>query len=133
VDGLRRLSYLALLAGCLLATAPLEFLLRTRVYARWRRLLLAVAPGLLLGVGWDRYAVRHRQWSFDRRYLSGLRLVGLPIEEVLFFVVIPICAVLTLEAVRRRRPGWLIGDERLGNERSGDERLGDDEHPGGER
>ena len=111
MDGLRRLSYLALLVGCLLATAPLEFLLATRVYARWRRLVLAIAPGLLLGVGWDRYAVRHGQWSFDRRYLSGLRLAGLPIEEVLFFVVIPICAVLTLEAVRRRRPGWPIGDE----------------------
>jgi lycopene cyclase domain-containing protein len=129
MDGL---SYLALLAGCLLATAPLEFLLRTRVYARWRRLLIAIAPGLLLGVSWDRYAVAHRQWSFDRRYLSGLRLAGLPIEEVLFFVVIPVCAVLTLEAVRRRRPGWLIGDERLGDEPIGDERLGD-EHLGDER
>ncbi len=126
MDGLRRLSYLALLAGCLLATAPLEFLLRTRVYARWRRLLIAIAPGLLLGVSWDRYAVARRQWSFDRRYLIGLRLAGLPIEEVLFFVVIPICAVLTLEAVRRRRPGWPIGDERFGDDRFGDDRLGDE-------
>jgi lycopene cyclase domain-containing protein len=132
MDGLRRLSYLALLSGCLLATAPLEFLLRTRVYARWRRLLIAIAPGLLLGVSWDRYAVGHHQWSFDRRYLSGLRLVGLPVEEVLFFVVIPICAVLTLEAVRRRRPGWLVGDEHLGDEHLGNERFGD-EHFGGER
>jgi hypothetical protein len=30
---------------------------------------------------------------------------------VLFFVVIPVCAILTLEAVARRRPGWPIGDE----------------------
>jgi lycopene cyclase domain-containing protein len=111
VDWLRRLSYLGLLAGCLLATAPLELVLHTRVYARWRRLVPAVAPGLVLGVGWDLYAVHHRQWRFDRRYLSGLRVLGLPVEELLFFLVIPVCAVLTLEAVRRRRPGWLIGDE----------------------
>jgi hypothetical protein len=26
-------------------------------------------------------------------------------------VVIPTCAVLTLEAVRARKPHWLIGDE----------------------
>ena len=38
------LTYLALLAGCLVVTAPLELLLRVRVYARWRRLLAAVAP-----------------------------------------------------------------------------------------
>lgn len=108
---MRQLTYLAVLAGCLLGTLPLELALRVRVYARWRRLALALAPGLALGVAWDSYAVRHGHWHFDHRYLLGLNLAGLPVEEVLFFVVIPICAVLTLEAVRRRRPGWLIGDE----------------------
>jgi len=108
---MRHLTYLALLAGCLLGTAPLELLLRTRVYPRWRRLLIALLPGFVLGMGWDGYAVASRQWSFDRRYLVGLSVAGLPVEEVLFFVVIPLCAVLTLEAVRRRRPGWSIGDE----------------------
>ncbi len=108
---MRNLTYLAVLAGCLLGTLPLELVLRARVYARWRRLLAALAPGLVLGVAWDEYAVRHRQWHFDQRYLVGLRLAGLPLEEVLFFVVVPTCAILTLEAVRRRRPAWPIGDE----------------------
>lgn len=108
---MRQLSYLAVLAGCLLGTLPLELLLRVRVYTRWRRLLAALAPGLVLGVAWDRYAVGNGHWHFDQRYLTGLDLVGLPVEEVLFFVVIPICAILTLEAVARRRPGWVIGDE----------------------
>jgi lycopene cyclase domain-containing protein len=111
VDSIRHLSYLALLAGCLLGTAPLEILLRTRVYARWRRLLLALLPGLVLGIGWDYYAIHRHQWSFDHRYLVGLWIGGLPIEEALFFVVIPVCAVLTLEAVRRCRPGWSIEPE----------------------
>lgn len=110
-----RLSYLGLLVACLLGTAPLEIVLHTSVYSRWRRLLAALAPGLLLGIGWDLYAIHHGQWSFDRRYLTGVLIWGLPLEEALFFVVIPICAVLTLEAVRRRRPAWIIGDE-LGEE-----------------
>jgi lycopene cyclase domain-containing protein len=108
---MRHLTYLAVLAACLIGTAPLEFVLRTRVYRRWRRLLTAIAPGLILGVCWDVYAVRRRQWSFDWRYVTGIKVSRLPVEEVLFFVVIPVCAVLTLEAVRRRRPGWQIGDE----------------------
>jgi lycopene cyclase domain-containing protein len=108
---MRQLSYLAVLAACLLGTLPLELVLRARVYARWRRLAAALVPGLVLGVAWDLYAVRHGHWYFDRRYLVGLRLAGLPIEEVLFFVVIPICAVLTLEAVRRSRPDWSLDDE----------------------
>jgi len=107
----RHLTYLAVLAGCLLGTAPLELVLRTRVYTRWRRLVLALVPGFLLGAAWDVYAVGRHQWSFDWSYLVGVRLGGLPLEELLFFVVVPICAVLTLEAVRRCRPNWLIGDE----------------------
>ncbi len=35
---------------------------------------------------------------------------GLPVEEVLFFLVVPVAAVLTLEAVRTVR-GWPVGDE----------------------
>jgi lycopene cyclase domain-containing protein len=108
----RHLTYLAVLAACLIGTSPLEFVLRTGVYRRWRRLLLALVPGFLVGVGWDAYAVHTGQWSFDWRYLLGMRVAGLPLEELLFFLVVPTCAILTLEAVRRRRPTWRFGDER---------------------
>lgn len=106
------LTYLALLAGCLLGTAPLELLLRTRVYARWRRLLPALVPTVIVFVAWDLYAIHRHQWTYDQRWMTGVLLPGrLPLEELLFFVVIPTCSVLTLEAVRRRRPQWTIGDE----------------------
>jgi lycopene cyclase domain-containing protein len=108
----QHLTYLALLAGCLLGTAPLEFVLRTRVYARWRRLVLALVPTVVVFTAWDLYAIHHHQWCYERRWTTGVVLPGrLPIEELLFFVVIPTCAILTLEAVRRRRPQWTIGDE----------------------
>ena len=109
---MRHVVYLALLVGCLVGTAPLEVLLHTRVYARWRRLVLALIPTVVVFVAWDLYAIHRHQWSYDRRWMTGVRLPGrLPLEELLFFVVIPTCAILTLEAVRRRRPQWTIGDE----------------------
>lgn len=109
---MRHLVYLGLLAGCLLGTAPLELVLHTGVYARWRRLLLALVPTAIVFVCWDLYAIHRGQWSYDSRYLTGVVLPGrLPVEELLFFLVVPTCAILTLEAVRRRRPQWRIGDE----------------------
>ena len=109
---MRHLVYLALLAGCLIGTAPLEVLLHTRVYARWRRLALALVPALIVFTGWDLYAIHQDQWRYERRWMTGVVLPGrLPLEELVFFVVIPTCAILTLEAVRRRRPQWAIGDE----------------------
>ncbi|MCU1689690.1 MAG: lycopene cyclase domain protein [Pseudonocardiales bacterium] len=107
------LVYVGLLAACLIATLPLEIVLRTRVYARWRRLLLALIPTVAVFSLWDIYAIAAGHWTYDRRYLTGIDLPGhLPLDEVLFFAVTPTCAILTLEAVRRRRPHWLIGDER---------------------
>jgi lycopene cyclase domain-containing protein len=107
-----RLAYLLILAGCLVGTAPLEIFLHTRVYARWLRLAATLAPIALTFGLWDVAAIHAGWWHFDRRYLVGLTLPGrLPVEELLFFLVIPTCAVLTLEAVRLRRPDWLIGDE----------------------
>jgi lycopene cyclase domain-containing protein len=63
-------------------------------------------------VAWDLAAIAAGQWTFDRAQTTGVLLPGrLPLEELLFFVVIPVCAVLTLEAVRARKPHWAIGDE----------------------
>lgn len=106
------LTFLGLLAACLIVTAPLELLLRTRVYRRWRRLALALAPTVIMFCAWDIWAIHAAHWTYNARYILGWRLPGsLPIEELLFFLVTPTCAILTLEAVRRRKPNWTIGDE----------------------
>ncbi len=106
-----QLTYLAVLAGCLAGTLPLELFLAARVYARWRRWLLAIAPGFVVFVAWDLYAISRGQWSFDPAQTVGIVLPGgIPLEEVLFFVVIPTCALLAFEAVRRTT-GWPAGDE----------------------
>jgi len=106
-----RFTYLGVLLAALLGASWLEVVLHTRVFARWRRLLLTLAPVVAVFVVWDLYAIARGQWTFDPRRTTGVLLGRLPLEELLFFVVIPICSVLTLEAVRVVR-GWPVGDER---------------------
>ena len=106
---MRHLTYLGLLVGCLLVTAPLELVLRVRVYARWRRLLLAIVPEFVVFVAWVLYAIAQGHWTYDPRQILGVRLPGgIPLEEVLFFLAVPVCAVLTFEAVRKVT-GWDAG------------------------
>jgi len=100
--------YLLVLLACIVVTLPLELVLGVRVYRRPRRLLLSLAPVFVVFVGWDALAIHARQWSYHR--LTGAHIGNLPLEELLFFVVIPTCAVLTLEAVRRTRPSWRVDD-----------------------
>ena len=106
------LTYLAVLAACLVGTAPLEVVLHVGVYRRWRRLALAVLPVAVVFAVWDVLEIRAGAWHYDGAYLVGVTLPGsLPLEELLFFLVVPVCAILTLEAVRVRKPHWTFGDE----------------------
>src|SRR3954453_12366288 len=97
-----RFQYLALMAGCVLLTLPLEFALGARVYRQPRRLLAALAVPLVVFFVWDAIAVARDTWSFAPEYVTGWRVpLHVPVEEVVFFIVIPICALLTYEAVGR--------------------------------
>lgn len=102
-----RYQYLALMLGCLLLTLPLEFVLGARVWRQPARTAKAIAPAFVLFVAWDMWASRRGTWGFSDRYTLGWRLPGgMVVEELVFFVVVPMCALLTLEAVRsigRRR------------------------------
>lgn len=95
-----RYQYLWLMAGCLAITLPLEWLLNARVYRRPRRLLGALVPVVLLFTLWDILGIRRGHWTYSPTYTTGLDLpFGVPIEEVVFFVVIPICGLLTYSSV----------------------------------
>jgi lycopene cyclase domain-containing protein len=95
------MTYAAVLLACLLGTLPLELFMGVRVYRSWRRLVLTLLPGLAVFLTWDVLATRAGHWRFDPDHV--LAHVGvLPVEEIAFYLVIPTCAVLALEAVRRR-------------------------------
>ncbi|HTW20709.1 MAG TPA: lycopene cyclase domain-containing protein [Mycobacteriales bacterium] len=103
------MRYLAVMAGCVVVTLPLEVVIGARVYRRWRRLVATLMPVLAVFVTWDVLAIHAHDWSY--RHLTGAHIGDLPVEELVFFLVIPTCAVLTMEAVRRLRPSWRTGDE----------------------
>ena len=97
-----RAQYLLLMAGCLLITLPLEFVFGARVYRSPRRLWRAMWPMLVVFVAWDLVVIARHHWTFSPRYTTGIVFPGgVPLEEVVFFVAIPICGLLSLEAVRR--------------------------------
>jgi lycopene cyclase domain-containing protein len=94
-----RYQYLLVLAACLAITAPLEFLGRG-VYRQPRRTLKSVLPVAAVFVVWDVLAIAGDVWSYNPRYVTGWTVFGvIPVEELLFFLVIPICGLLTLSAV----------------------------------
>jgi lycopene cyclase domain-containing protein len=98
-------SYVAMLAFCLVGTLPLVPAFGLTVLRQPRRLLLTILAAGTPFLLWDLHATDVGHWSFDADQTLPWRIAGLPLEEIAFFVVIPLVAVLTYEAVRvaRRR------------------------------
>ena len=91
-------QYLLVLGGCLLVTLPLEFL-GDGVYRQPLRLLRALTPVLIVFLIWDVVAIVGGVWRYNPRYVSGIDVPFMPLEELLFFIVIPLCGLLTYSAV----------------------------------
>lgn len=48
---------------------------------------------------WDELKTRAGVWSFSEEHVTGAKLLSLPIEEVLFFFVVPYCCVFIYECI----------------------------------
>lgn len=104
--------YAAILVASLVVTVPLELLLGARVYRQPKRLAATIVIASTPFVVWDVAAIEAGHWSIADEFTTGFDIGHMPLEEVSFFVVIPICALLTFEVVRRH----LAPDRRLEQE-----------------
>lgn len=98
-----------MLVFVLAGTLPLHRYYHLSVLRQPMRLVGAIVPAAVLFVAWDLAATAAGQWRFDPAQTFSWWLWGLPLEEYAFFLVIPLAAILTFEAVtvassRRRKP-----------------------------
>lgn len=90
----------------------LEIALKVRVLRRIKRALLSIIPVGIFFIIWDAVAIKNSHWSFDKKQILGIYgPFHIPLEEYLFFLVVPLAAIMTIEAVRTVKKHWIIGDE----------------------
>ena len=62
-----------------------------------------IIPALLY-INWDFYFTSKGVWSFNEDYITGIKLFNLPLEEVLFFLLVPYCCVFIYACIRSYFP-----------------------------
>jgi lycopene cyclase domain-containing protein len=103
---------LYLLLDILVISVPLALSFDRKVafYRHWPAVGLSILTVGTVYVVWDMLATRRGDWSFSEEYTGALRIGGLPLEEILFFVVVPYACIFVLEVLRAYLPEkeWLL-------------------------
>jgi lycopene cyclase domain-containing protein len=85
--------YLKILLVSIAVPLALSFDKRVRFYLHWRAMFISIPLVAALYITADIFFVKHGIWGFNPQYHSGNSIAGLPLEEWLFFVIIPYCCV----------------------------------------
>lgn len=98
-------TYFLILAAALAGPVALSFDKKVAFYKKWKYLFPATIFPALLYIAWDIYFTSKGVWTFNKNYITGIKLANLPVEEVLFFFVVPYCCVFIYECIRCYFPG----------------------------
>lgn len=81
----------------LLGPLLFSFHSKVRFYQKWKAAFVA---SLIVAIPfwiWDSLATSRGDWSFNSGMVSEISIFGLPVEEMLFFIVIPFCCLFLWE------------------------------------
>ncbi len=77
----------------------LSFDKKVHFYTHWKTALPAIFSVGLLFIAWDEYFTQHSVWGFTDQYIGAVKIGHLPLEEVLFFLVVPYACVFVYEVL----------------------------------
>ena len=69
-------------------------------YKKFHALFPAIVITAVIYLTWDTYFTNMGYWGFNSDYLLGYFVGSLPIEEILFFIIIPFSCMFIYEVIR---------------------------------
>lgn len=96
--------YLWIILGTIIFPFLLSFDKKIHFYTHWKTVFPAIFAVGIFFLLWDNYFTEHRIWGFNPHYIQGIYLFRLPLEEVLFFLVVPYACLFVYEVVKGYLP-----------------------------
>jgi len=102
-------AYLFLHFFTLIPILLLSFDKKVAYFKTWKRLWLPILVVGIFFILWDIFFTIKGVWGFNSRYLTGLNMWILPIEEAMFFVTVPFACAFIHECLKQYFPGNFLG------------------------
>lgn len=91
--------YLAINFFTILYPIAQSFEHRLNYYKKWQFLFPSILITGIFFIIWDILKTNYGVWSFNPKYLIGINIINLPIEEWLFFLTVPYACVFIYEVL----------------------------------
>jgi len=106
-------TYLILNLASIAFPLALSFDRKVAFYRKWPAVFPAVGVVALAYLVWDVIVTARGDWSFNPKHFGKVKIFGLPIEEMLFFVTVPYACLFIFEVVRAYFPEGVVPFPRL--------------------
>ncbi|MDX1463275.1 MAG: lycopene cyclase domain-containing protein, partial [Marinirhabdus sp.] len=103
--------YLWLNLGSFIVPFLFSFHPRLQFYKKWKGFLVGTLVMMAVFIPWDIAFTANGFWGFNEAYITGYHLLGLPIEEWLFFFCIPYACIFTHYALLEIQPKFYFSEK----------------------
>jgi lycopene cyclase domain-containing protein len=86
---MHRMEYLFILLFWLIVSAAVHYKYRLTLYRSVKQMGVTVGFFLIVGIAWDAVGIVREHWVFRYEHLIGITVGVLPLEEVLFMLIVP--------------------------------------------
>lgn len=108
-------TYLLINLGTIALPAAFSFAGQITFYKQWAAFFYAAFFTTLFYVAWDAAFTYLGIWGFNKQYITGLYILNLPVEEVMFFICIPFACTFTFHCfgLLAKQNGRLLNTENI--------------------
>jgi lycopene cyclase domain-containing protein len=92
-------TYFLILGVSLAGPLLLSFDRKVAFYKQWKYVFPALIFPAIFFIVWDVLKTQSGVWSFSEQHIIGSKTFSLPLEEILFFFIVPYCCVFIYECV----------------------------------
>jgi lycopene cyclase domain-containing protein len=96
----KNFTYLILLIVSIVVPFAQSFQKKKQYNKKIKYIIPAILVSAAFFLIWDIYFTKAKIWNFNFEFTLGEKLLGLPLEEWLFFLIVPYCCVFIYEIVK---------------------------------
>jgi lycopene cyclase domain-containing protein len=97
---LKQYTYFIILISSIAAPIALSFDKKVQYFRNLKYIFPSILITAIFFWIWDIRFTTNQVWSFNPEYVIGINILGMPIEEWLFFIVIPYCCIFIYEVLK---------------------------------